>query len=70
MKASSIAKIGFLVIVLCYRRAVAFAIKSHLELNAANQNANNDTLVFAHLVSETVKKSDLEFNLKEHFLHA
>lgn len=54
MKSLLIAKIGFLALVLCYRRAEAFAIKTHLESNAGNQNSNNDTLVFAHIVSEIV----------------
>lgn len=50
MKFASIIKIGFLVLVLCYREVVSFAIKTHLESDSANQNSNNDTLIFAHVI--------------------
>lgn len=54
MKLVAIAKIGFLVVVLCYRQVVSFAIKTQLESKTASQNLNNDTLVFAHVVSKVV----------------
>ena len=54
MKSLTIARIGFLVLALCYRQVASFAIKTNLESSNANKNSNNDTLVFAHIVSGTV----------------
>lgn len=46
-------KIGFLVLALCYCQVASFAIKSHSESKTATENLDKDTLVFAHVVSET-----------------
>lgn len=52
MELAAIVKIGFLVLALCYSQAASFAIKSHFEAKTANQNSDNDTLIFAHVVSK------------------
>lgn len=61
MKFESIVKIGFLVLALCYSQTAAFAIKSHFEAKTANQNSNNDTLIFAHVVSKFVAQCGIFF---------
>lgn len=43
-------------LVFFYRNVVSSGIKSHLELNSINKNATNDTLIFAHIVSDSIKK--------------
>lgn len=67
MKATSIANIGFFVLIsFCFGRTVAFAIKTHLESNA-NQNSKNDTLVFAHVVSEIMNNLVYNGSFCEYF---
>lgn len=52
LELESLVKIVFLVLALCSSQAESFAIKTHSESKTASQNSNNDTLIFAHVVSK------------------
>lgn len=56
MNGSSLSVILFLISVLIQCKVESFAIKTHLEASSINKSSNNDTLVFAHIVSKTVDK--------------
>lgn len=65
----SIGIIGFLVVALCHRQVVSFAIKTHFESESADQNSNNDTLVFAHVVSNIVKNLILKKFCAKYYIY-
>lgn len=55
LRITSIVTVGFVMLILFCRQIISFEIKTHLNSNITNENSNNDTLIFAHVVSETVK---------------